>query len=178
MMVTDQFKFTTVCYTLKKVDDYGRKHFILVGMCMIAVSLFILALTTAINEEGNVNMFWKIISTIGVFGVASGYSLSFGPLVWLIVSEIFPNSIRGRGLGLSSICSYASAALVSYTFLSVQKAYGPSIPFAIYFLLTLFSVIFADIAIPETNRKEPEDIHTELEETWLLTSNKKGRRKI
>ena len=110
----------------------------------------------------------KISATVAVFGVAAGYSISFGPLVWLIVSEIFPSSIRGRALGASSICSYASAALVSYTFLTVQQTYGLAIPFAFYFLLTVLSIIFADIAIPETAGKTPKDIHLELERTWCI----------
>jgi len=105
---------------------------------------------------------------VAVFGVAAGYSISFGPLVWLIVSEIFPSSIRGRALGASSICSYASAALVSYTFLTVQQTYGLAIPFAFYFLLTVLSIIFADIAIPETAGKTPKDIHLELERKWCI----------
>jgi MFS family permease len=137
-------------------------------MRIIALSLFVLALAYALYGGEKMTILAKISATVAVFGVAAGYSISFGPLVWLIVSEIFPSSIRGRALGASSICSYASAALVSYTFLTVQQTYGLAIPFAFYFLLTVLSIIFADIAIPETAGKTPKDIHLELERTWCI----------
>ena len=138
-------------------------------MRIIALSLFVLALAYALYGGEKMTILAKISATVAVFGVAAGYSISFGPLVWLIVSEIFPSSIRGRALlGASSICSYASAALVSYTFLTVQQTYGLAIPFAFYFLLTVLSIIFADIAIPETAGKTPKDIHLELERKWCI----------
>ena len=137
-------------------------------MRIIALSLFVLALAYALYGREKMTILAKISATVAVFGVAAGYSISFGPLVWLIVSEFFPSSIRGRALGASSICSYASAALVSYTFLTVQQTYGLAIPFAFYFLLTVLSIIFADIVIPETAGKTPKDIHLELERTWCI----------
>ena len=70
------------------------------------------------------SLFGKIIATLSVFGVAGGYSLSFGPLVWLMVSELFPSSIRGRALGLSTIISYAAASLVSLTFLTGRSFFN------------------------------------------------------
>jgi len=135
-------------------------------MSIIACSLFVLSLAYALNDKDEISLVGKISATLAVFGVAGGYSVSFGPLVWLIVSEIFPSSIRGRALGVSSICSYAAASLVSYTFLTGQESLGLYIPFAIYCLLTVLSIIFAYVAIPDTAGKTAEDIHLELEQTW------------
>jgi hypothetical protein len=134
-------------------------------MSIIAFSLFVLSITYIFRGGGEMSTFGKIAATISVFGVAGGYSLSFGPLVWLIVSELFPSSIRGRALGGSTICTYAAASLVSYTFLSAQDI-ALYFPFVIYCLLTLISIGFAYVYIPDTAGKTSEEIHQELALYW------------
>lgn len=120
------------------------------------------------NEDGSNEklLIEKIAAMMGVFGVAIGYAISLGPLTWLLVSEIFPSSIRGRALGGTTILTNLSAILVSYTFLTGQEIFGPSIPFAIYCLLTILSVVFAVAFIPDTAGKTPCMIHMELERMW------------
>jgi SP family arabinose:H+ symporter-like MFS transporter len=158
-------KFITVCYTIKRVEVYGRRYLLLVGMSIIAVSLFVLSLAYLVNGGGEMSVLGKVFATLSVFGVAGGYSLSFGPLVWLIVSELFPSTIRGRALGGSTICGYAAASLVSYTFLTGQDV-GLFVPFAIYCFLTLLSIGFTYIYIPDTAGKSPDEIHQELISGW------------
>lgn len=167
-------KFATTCLVILKIEKIGRKFLLLSGMSVIALSL--LMLTIAYMENDNVDgehripLTGKIIATIGVFGVAVGYAMSFGPLVWLLVSELFPSSIRGRALGGSTVLTYLSASVVSYTFLSGQDIFGPSIPFAIYFVLTMLSIVFAHLSITETAEKTPDVIHAELECMWSSNS--------
>mmetsp|Transcript_12602 Transcript_12602/g.23641 ORF Transcript_12602/g.23641 Transcript_12602/m.23641 type:complete len:509 (-) Transcript_12602:96-1622(-) len=158
-------KFLTVCYAIKKVEVYGRRYLLLRGMTIIATSLFVLFLVYAIGGDEDISRVGKFCATLAVFGIAAGYSLSFGPLVWLIVSELFPSSIRGRALGGSTICSYVSASVVSYTFLTGQLI-GMYFPFAIYGLLTMFAIYFTYRYIPDTVGKSANDIHAELEEFW------------
>ena len=147
------------------MEVYGRRYLLISGMSIIAFSLCVLSLAYFFKGDGDMSTFGKIAATLSVFGVAGGYSLSFGPLVWLIVSEIFPSSIRGRALGGSTICTYAAASLVSYTFLTAQDV-GLFVPFAMYCFLTLLSIGFAYAYIPDTAGKTSEEIHQELEMYW------------
>lgn len=165
VITLEQVKFSTVCYSINKVEVYGRRYLLLQGMTMIAISLFVLFLVYAIGGDQDVSRIGKFCATLAIFGIAAGYSLSFGPLVWLIVSELFPSSIRGRALGGSTICSYAAASVVSYTFLTGQLI-GMYFPFAVYCLLTTFGIYFSYRYIPDTAGKSANDIHTELEEFW------------
>lgn len=105
------------------------------------------------------------------FDIASYYPIlipffSFGPLVWLLVSELFHSSIRGRALGASTIITYLAGAIVSNSFLTVQDTFGEWVPFVIYCILTFLSIIFVALAIPETSNKDPESIHVELTSLW------------
>jgi MFS family permease len=92
------------------------------------------------------------------------YACSFGPLSWLITSELFESSIRGRALGFSTIMTYLAGILVSYSFLSVQSTFGQWVPFVGYFVLTILSIFFVVFAVPDTARKDPFTIQTELME--------------
>jgi hypothetical protein len=79
---------------------------------------------------------------------------------------LFPSAVRGRSLAGSTITSYASAAIVSYTFLSFQKSFGLAVPFGLYFILTTFSIIFTVLAIPDTANMTSEEIMLRLETMW------------
>ena len=176
-------KFGVTCFVIWKIEYFGRKYLLLLGMSIIALSLLLLTVaftSTSQDEEENDNgdggnlpmtMISKITAIIGIFGVAGGYACSFGPLTWLLVSELFPSSIRGRALGASTIITYIAAALVSYSFLSVQVMFGPSVPFAIYFIVTLVSICFTIVAIPDTTvmgcSSTSPSIEDALDDLWL-----------
>ncbi len=167
-------KFITTCLVIWKIEQFGRRFLLLLGMSIIVMSLLLLTIAFAFQmEDGDLSMTAKIFAIIGIFGVAGGYAASFGPLTWLLVSELFPSAIRGRGLALSTIITYIAGAIVSYSFLSIQTIFGQSAPFAIYFILTLFSIGFAYVAIPDTAGKDPESIHQELEQRWSWRSGEK-----
>lgn len=160
-------KFFTTCFVIWKIEKFGRRTLLLLGLSIITVSLLLLTIAFSFQrEDEDLPMATKILALIGIFGVAGGYACSFGPLTWLLVSELFPTSIRGRALGGSSIISYCAGAIVSYSFLSVQKSFGPSAPFIIYLILTVLSIGFAYVAIPDTAGKDADFIQLELEKRW------------
>lgn len=133
-------------------------------MSVIAICLLILSVSFSLyGSKDEMPVIGKISCTTAVFGVAGGFSLSFGPLVWLIISEIFPSYIRGRALGISTLCSYTAASLVSFTFYTSK---GFALIFFIYFFLTFMSIIWAYKYIPDTTRKTSEEIHLELGSRW------------
>ncbi len=108
------------------------------------------------------------LAVLGIYGVAGGYAASYGPLTWLLTSEIFESSIRGRALGFATIVTYIAAGLVSRTFLSIQTAIGPAAPFAFYWISTLLSLVFVYFAVPDTgSEKDVEEIASDLDQMWL-----------
>jgi len=95
--------------------------------------------------------------------VVCGYSCSFGPLTWLLTSELFPTDIRGRALGASTIITYLCASLVTYTFLTAQSLVGASVVFSCYLFVTCLGLIFALLAIPDTGGKAADEITKDLD---------------
>jgi MFS family permease len=143
-------KFVVTVLVIWKIEATGRRFLLLSGMLTIVFGLVLLSVSF-VGYDADVAT--ANTSLPGVLFVVSGYSMSFGPLSWLLTSEIFPADIRGRALGMSTIVTYSCAAAVTYTFLSFKEWLGASAVFALYSLFTSIGIIFAYFAIPETGHK-------------------------
>jgi MFS family permease len=172
-------KFAVTCVVIWKVDTLGRRHLLLAGLGVVAVGLLFLSIafrgaevydkpvqggdepTTTLIDEGDRAF---SLALPGVLLVVTGYSMSFGPLTWLLTSELFPTDIRGRALGASTIITYFCAWVVTSTFLSAQEWLGASTVFTMYFLVTVAGFLFAIKAIPDTGEKNTSEIDDSLDQ--------------
>lgn len=150
-------KFISTCIVIVNIERVGRRKLLILGIGLICIGNLLLTVTLWKSGSEITTIFEQTVAVSGIFSVAIGYAVSFGPLTWLIVSEMFPPWIRGRALGASLFITYIALFLVSFTFLSGQKL-GRAIPFLCYFVLTLLSIIFVYIGIPDTGNKTPEQI--------------------
>ena len=149
-------KFLVTVIVIWKVDDIGRKPLLLTGIGTIGVGLFLVMIAET-SKHG------FIFGLVGMLAIVFGYSSSYGPLTWLLTSEIFPTDIRGRALGASQILNMLAAMLATSTFLSLKAWLGNTILFAIYLLITMGSFVFASVAIPETKQKTTAEIDVALD---------------
>ncbi|TFG50352.1 MAG: MFS transporter, partial [Candidatus Brocadiia bacterium] len=91
------------------VDKVGRKPLMIIGSVGMGISLFAMGLAGVLQTKG-----WWIL--FFVLGYIACFALSVGPVVWVILSEIFPTKIRGRAMGLATICLWSANAVVTLTF--------------------------------------------------------------
>lgn len=103
---------------------------------------------------------WIILMCL--MGVVSAYSVGFGPMTWLLLSEIFPAAIRGRAFAFTSCFNWAANLLVTFTFLNFIDAIGLSGMFLLYGMTTVAAGVFFYFMIPETKGKTLEEIDEEL----------------
>jgi sugar porter (SP) family MFS transporter len=162
-------KFIVTLLVIWKIEYLGRRFLLLAGMTIIALGL--LCLIIAFGGYQNPDTWSARTSSFqlalpGVLMVVCGYSMSFGPLTWLLTSELFPTEIRGRALGASTIVTYLCASLVTNTFLSAQSWWGPSKVFAIYFICTAMGIVFSYLAIPDTGEKTVEEVEEAIHQMW------------
>lgn len=162
-------KFVVTVIVIWRIEQIGRRIILLVGMSTIALGLFLLTIAfgdfdVEDAQDGELENKGRgmVLALPGVLLVVSGYSMSFGPLTWLLTSELFPTDIRGRALGASTIVTYGAAALVTSTFLSAQELFGASAVFGFYLLVTCIGVLFAFIAISETKGRNEAEIEQDL----------------
>jgi MFS family permease len=168
-------KFCITVVVIWKIEYLGRRFLLLFGMSMIVVGQFLLALAfSLVDPDGGVDADSSsaphpsamYLALPGILAIVFGYSASFGPLTWLLTSELFPTDIRGRALGASTIVTYLFAGLVTSTFLSLQSAIGARTVFFVYGLITAIGMIFAHLAIPDTGNKTVVEIDDVLKQLW------------
>lgn len=159
-------KFIITVLVIWKIERLGRRFLLLSGMATLAVGLVCLILSS-LSDAGK-----PALALPGGLLVVCGYSMSFGPITWLMTSELFPTSIRGRALGASTVVTYLMAALVTNTFLSLQSTFGTSMVFGFYLTVTLLGLVFVFLAIPETGGKSVHEISIDLGEMpWWRKSD-------
>ncbi|KAF7068830.1 hypothetical protein CFC21_074550 [Triticum aestivum] len=150
------FKFVMTGVAVLKVDDLGRRPLMIGGVSGITVALFLLA------------AYYKVLSgfpyvAVGALLLYVGcYQLSFGPISWLMVSEIFPLRTRGRGISLAVLTNFGSNALVTLAFSPLQGYLGPANVFLLFAAISLLALLFVILNVPETKGLSLEEIESIL----------------
>ncbi|KPP67679.1 solute carrier family 2, facilitated glucose transporter member 10-like [Scleropages formosus] len=108
------------------------------------------------NGAGN----WIVL--ISMMAYVSAYSVGFGPMTWLVLSEIFPAWVRGRAFALTTCFNWAANLIITFSFLNVIDALGISRTFLLYGLIGVVAVLFIYTMLPETKGKSLEEIDKEL----------------
>ena len=99
---------------------------------------------------------WLTLATIGC------YAMSLGPIIWVILAEIFPNRIRGAAMSVSVFSLWTACFILTFTFPILNEHLGTASTFAIYAAVCLFGWIFTFVTLPETKGKTLEEIEEEL----------------
>lgn len=145
------------------VDKWGRKPLLIMGAVMMAVFLSILAVVFAnaeVAENGNLLLSDKagIIALISANLYLVGFGLSWGPVMWVLLGEMFPNQIRGAALSVAGLSQWGSNFIVTMTFPLLLAAIGLG---GAYFIYAFFGVVAAFYAwkfVPETKGKTLEQM--------------------
>ena len=146
--------FTLLAMSL--IDKFGRKKLLLIGSVGM---VFFLGLTAmAFNGGANSNVIIYLIGFIAFF------AFSQGAVIWVFISEIFPNSVRSQGGSLGSFTHWIMAALISWTFPVIVEgsAKGGFYSFVFYSAMMLLHLIFVWKFLPETKGKSLEEIQRTL----------------
>uniref|UniRef100_A0A8D0ENV0 Solute carrier family 2, facilitated glucose transporter member 12 n=1 Tax=Strix occidentalis caurina TaxID=311401 RepID=A0A8D0ENV0_STROC len=113
-------------------------------------------------ESGEVPVVLKWLSLGSLLVYVAAFSIGLGPMSWLVLSEIFPGGIRGRAMALTSSMNWGINLLISLTFLTVTELIGLSSVCFIYTVMSLASLAFVIVFIPETKGCSLEQISMEL----------------
>lgn len=134
------------------VDRLGRRPLLLGGVSGMVVSLFLL---------GSYYIFLDDVPAVAVVALllyVGCYQISFGPIGWLMISEIFPLRLRGRGLSIAVLVNFGSNALVTFAFSPLKALLGAGILFYVFGGVAVVSLFFIFFVIPETKGLTLEEI--------------------
>ncbi len=144
---------------IRLIDRIGRRALLLNGLLGMAACLIVLGASFAIGSSSP-GLGW--ITVVSLAAYVGFFAIGLGPVFWLLISEIFPLYIRGRGMGVATIANWGSNLLVTVTFLKLLDDLGRPATFLLYALLTIVAVFFTRSAVRETNGRSLEQIEAEL----------------
>lgn len=157
---------------IASVDRWGRRPLMLIGTAGMGVSLVAMGLMAQLLSDpaaASNLMLACIILYIGCFG------LSVGPVVWVILSEIFPTAVRGRALGLATFCLWVSDYAITQTFPMMDAKgswfvahFNHAFPFYLYAIFCLILIGVVWFFVPETKGKSLEEIERSWQEKEVL----------
>lgn len=137
--------FTVV--SLPLIDLVGRRALLFAGLIGMASGLLIMAYSFHVTQSSAV-IHWLTLG--GMLVYIASFAFSLGPIMWLMIAEIYPLKVRGLGASLATCCNWLSNLIVAFSFLSIVDAIGVSSTFMIYFVMCLVSIAFVYFLVPET----------------------------
>jgi MFS transporter, SP family, sugar:H+ symporter len=145
------------------VDRVGRKPILLTGSVLMTLSLATMAIAFAfaVTVDGQQSLpgAWGPIALVAANLFVVGFGASWGPLVWVLLGEIFPSRIRGKALGVAAAAQWVSNFLITVSFPAMS---GWSLPltYGMYALFAGLSFFYVWWKIPETKGMELEQTET------------------
>jgi len=146
--------FTLVAMCL--VDRFGRRRLLILGPAGMAVSLSMVAAAFHWNASSDLLL-------AAILAYVASFAVSMGPVVWIVISEIFPTRTRGRAMSAATVVLWASCYVVSQTFPVMAEAWSPEVTFSTYAVMCVVTILFVWRFVPETKGKSLEAI----ERSWV-----------
>ena len=128
----------------------------LVGSAGLAVIYTLIGLCYATGTQGT-HLLLLVVAAIALYGC------SLAPVTWVVLSEIFPNRVRGTAMALAVFALWAGCFTLTYTFPLLNQRFGPAGTFWIYAGICALGFVFILRRLPETKGKTLEEIEAQLE---------------
>ena len=134
----------------------GRRPMLLYSACIMTFAQCMIAVTFMLKDT------WRLpaMAVVGQCIFMAGYSLGFGSVGWVVVSEIFPLEVRGLAVGIAIFLNRTTAGLIAMFFMNDIFSWGGS--FFIFAGFGVLSIVFVFYLVPETKGKSLEEIETAL----------------
>lgn len=145
------------------IDRIGRKPLLMIGSIGMSITLAILAFVFAqalVQEGGDL----KLEGNNGPIALVAAnlyvifFNMSWGPVMWVMLGEMFPNQIRGSGLAVSGLAQWVSNFAVTMTFPILLASIGLGGAYGLYAICAVISIVFIAKFVYETKGRELEDM--------------------
>lgn len=145
------------------VDRIGRRPILLTGSIGMAVSLGVMALafSSAVGTGSEISLpgTWGPVALVAANVFVISFGASWGPLVWVLLGEIFPSRIRARALGLAAAAQWIANFAITLSF-PIMAAGSLPLTYALYAAFAAASFFFVMFKVPETNGMSLEQAET------------------
>lgn len=161
-IIVGAVNLTFTCVAIFTVDRFGRRPLQIVGALIMAGAMISLGSAFWLGDKG-------MLALIAMLVYTAGFAVSWGPVTWVLLAEIFPNQIRGKAMALAVAAQWVANYLVSWTFPILDKNpflvehFKHGFAYWIYGVMGVLAAIFMAKMVPETKGKTLE----QMEHLWL-----------
>jgi SP family xylose:H+ symportor-like MFS transporter len=132
------------------VDRFGRKPLLIIGSIGMAAGAFAVAVCDNFGIKG-------LVPVLSIIVYAAFFMMSWGPICWVLISEIFPNTIRGKAVAIAVAAQWIFNYIVSSTFPPLYDL-SPMVAYGLYGIMCILAALFVWKLVPETKGKTLEDM--------------------
>ena len=155
IVITGTVNLIFTFLAMRMVDSWGRRKLMLLGSIGLAAIYFMLGTSYYFELKG------LAILALVMVAIAT-YAMTLAPITWVILSEIFPNSIRGTAMAISTTALWIACFVLTYTFPILNKMLNASGTFWLYGLICFFGFLFILKKLPETKGKSLEEVEVDF----------------
>lgn len=162
-IVSGGLSIGAVTVTILLIDRIGRKPILLIGSIGMTITLALVTYafgnaTAAANGSLTLEGFYGPLALIAANAYVVFFNFSWGPVMWVMLGEMFPNQIRGTGLAVSGLAQWGSNFAITMTFPIMLAGIGLAGAYGLYTLFALLSILFVLKMVHETRGIELEDM--------------------
>lgn len=145
------------------IDRIGRRPLLLWGAVGMVLTLSLLALALSMahtDAAGHVALPapWGLVALLAANAYVFAFGVSWGPAVWTLLGEMFPNRLRGSALAVAVTAQWLANWLVTVSFPPLLRGLGPAAAYALYAGFALLAVVFVQRRVQETRGRALEDM--------------------
>jgi len=144
------------CVAIFTVEKLGRKPLLIVGSLGMAIGAIGVACTFdgAINNDSTM----QLLCMISLMVYSASFMFSWGPICWVLIAEVFPNTIRGGAVAIAVAFQWIFNWIVSTSFVPMANSLGYAFVYTLYGVICIAAAIFVFKLVPETKGKTLEDM--------------------
>lgn len=153
IIITGTVNLIFTLLAMRVVDSWGRRKLMIIGSAGLAVIYFILGGSYILEFKG-------IVVLVLVLAAIATYAMTLAPITWVVLSEIFPNRLRGAAMAVATTALWAACFVLTYTFPILNELLKAGGTFWLYALICLSGFLFIWKKLPETKGKSLEEIES------------------
>jgi len=163
---------------IRLVDRVGRKPLLLAGCAGMVTSLLVLGVSLSVlpepHQPGDPA---AIITLVCLATFIASFAATWGPVVWVMLPEVLPLSVRGTAMGVAVCLQWAANFAVAQTFPILLSAFGPGPVFLGYAAMGVLALLFVKTLVTETKGRSLEEIEADLQKDRGRRSDRRDARR-
>lgn len=161
-VVTSLINVAVTFVAIALVDKIGRRLLLLIGSAGMALSLAAMTLAfsqaTIVAGKPELDGIWAPLALVGANAFVICFGATWGPVVWVLLGEIFPGRIRAKALGLAAMAQWISNWVITVTFPYLSQQVSLPLTYGLYTAFAALSFFFVFVRVPETKGVALEDV--------------------